>query len=283
MKKKVLYPALAFGGGGIAYMLRLTQNLTGFEAVTGLPVAGNLWAMLLPAFLALVLALALLLVARVPVCKWDPTDFESSFSSSSSGFLMLLTAGIFLLGLSGLLQLAANLGLLPDVTVLTASGLSRRALSTGRGGLLEALSTLLSASCLSTTLPACRRSGSREEGRTGIPAARVNGLFLVLPVIAMVVRLVLRYRQDSVNPTLAAYYIPLLALILVTMALYLLAGFAFQSGSSRAFLLCATAAIVLCIAALADDQPLYSSLFYAGCALTLSGYLCLRLSRVRMI
>ena len=268
MKKKVLYPALAFGGGGIAYMLRLMQNLTGFEAATGLPVAGNLWAMLLPAFLALVLALALLLVARVPVCKWDPTDFESSFSSSSSAFLILLTAGIFLLGLSGLLQLAANLGLLPDVTVLTASGLSRRTLSTGRGGLLEALSTLLSASCLFTTLPACRRSGSREAGRTGIPAARVNGLFLVLPVIAMVVRLVLRYRQDSVNPTLAAYYIPLLALILVTMALYLLAGFAFQSGSSRAFLLCATAAIILCIAALADDQPLYSSLFYAGCAET---------------
>lgn len=283
MKKKLLFPALAFVGGGIAYMLRLMQDLTGFEAATGLPVTGNLWAILLPIFLALVLTAALLLSLRVPTCKWDPTDFEASFSSSSSGLLMLPTAGIFLLGLSGLLQLAMNLGLLPDVAVLTASGLSRRALSTGRGGLLEAALTLLSAFCLFTTLPACRRSGSREAGRDDVPAARVNGLFLVLPVIAMVVRLVLRYRQDSVNPTLAAYYVPLLALILVTMALYLLAGFAFQTGSSRAFLLCTTAAIVLCITALADDQPLYSSLFYAGCALTLSGYLCLRLSRIRMI
>ena len=283
MKKKVLFPALAFSGGGIAYMLRLMQNLTGFEAATGLPVAGNLWAMLLPGFLALVMALAFLLALRIPVCKWDPTDFGSSFSSSNSGFIMLLTAGIFLLGLSGLLQLATNLGLLPDVAVLTATGLSRRALSTGKDGLLEAVLALLSAYCLFTTLPACRRTGSREAGRSAAPAASVNGLLLVLPVIAMVVRLVLRYRQDSVNPTLAAYYIPLLALILVTMALYLLAGFAFQSSSSRAFLLCSTAAIILCIAALADNQPLYSSLFYAGFALTLSSYLCLRISRIRMI
>lgn len=283
MKKKFLFPALAFAGGGVAYMFRLMQNRTGFEAATGLPVAGNLWALLLPAFLALVLALALLLVLRIPVCKWDPTDFASSFSASGPGFLLLLTAGIFLLGLSGLLQLATNLGLLPEAAVLSAAGLSRRALSTGRAGLLEALAALLSAFCLLTTLPACRRSGSREAGRADAPAARVNGLLLVLPVIAMVVRLVLRYRQDSVNPTLAAYYVPLLALILVTMALYLLAGFAFQSGSSRAFLLCAAAAVILCVTALADRQPLYSSLFYAGFALTLSGYLCLRLSRIRMI
>ncbi|MBQ7777844.1 MAG: hypothetical protein IJ396_02980 [Oscillibacter sp.] len=283
MKRKFLFPALAFAGGGFTYILRLMQNLTGFEADTGLPVAGNLWSMLLPAALALVLAAALLLAHRAPVCKWAPSGFEASFSSSSTGFLMLLTAGVFLLGISGLLQLAMNLGLLPDAVVLTASGLSARSVSTGSSGLIEGALTLLTAGCLFSTLPACRRSGSREAGRSAAPAASVNGLLLVLPVIAMVVRLVLRYRQDSVNPTLIAYYIPLLALVLVTMALYLLAGFAFQSGNSRTFLLCAMAAVVLCITALADDQPLYSSLFHAGFSLTLSGYLCLHVSRLRMI
>ena len=86
MKRKFLFPALAFAGGGFTYILRLMQNLTGFEADTGLPVAGNLWSMLLPAALALVLAAALLLAHRAPVCKWAPSGFEASFSSSSTGW-----------------------------------------------------------------------------------------------------------------------------------------------------------------------------------------------------
>ena len=49
MKKQLLFPALAVGGGAAALALRLAQNRTGFESSSGLPVAGNLWAMLLPA------------------------------------------------------------------------------------------------------------------------------------------------------------------------------------------------------------------------------------------
>lgn len=282
MKRTFLFPALAIGGGGLACLLRLMQNRTGFESSSGLPVAGNLWAMLLPALLALALAAALLLSRRIPNQAGESPSFEDAFAASGSGCLMLLTAGVFLLAISGALQLATNLGLLPDAAVLTASGLSGRSLSTGSGGLLEGALSLVCAVCLFSTVPACRRAGSRRE-ENAAPAVRVDGLFLLIPVIAMVVRLVLRYRQDSVNPTLAAYYIPLLALVLVTMALYLLAGFAFQSGSSRGFLPCTTMAVVLCMAALADAQPLYGTLFHAGFALSLSGYLCLRVSRLRMI
>lgn len=279
MNRTSLFPALAFGGSALAYSFRLLQNRTGFEP-SGLPVSGSPWAILLPVVLALVLAASLILAGRIPSPKGNISCFEDAFSSFRTGPLTLLTAGIFLLAISGGLQMAANLGLLPDTVVLTASGLRGRSLSTDSAGLLEGALTLLCAICLFSTLRACRYSGSREADRAAAPAG-VNGLYLLLPVIAMVVRLVLRYRQDSVNPTLAAYYIPLLALVLVTMALYLLAGFAFQSGSSKTFLPVSVMSIVLCAAALADAQPLYSILCYAGFALSISGYLCLHIGHLR--
>ena len=278
MNRTSLFPALAFGGGALAFLLRFMQNRTGFDP-SGLPVAGNLWAILLPVVLVLVLAAALILTGRGRSSKVEAACFEDAFSSFRTEFLALLAAGIFLLAISGALQAATNLGLLPDTAVLTASGLRGRSLSTGSAGLVEGVLTLLCAVCLFPTIRSCRCSGSRETNHAA--PAGVNSLYLLLPVVAMVVRLVLRYRQDSVNPTLAAYYIPLLALVLVTMSLYLLAGFAFQSGSSRTFLPVSVMAIVLCAAALADAQPLYSSLFWLGSALSFSGYLCLHIGHLR--
>ena len=40
MKKHVLFPAAALAGGAVAFVLRLLQNHTGFDAI-GLPVSGN--------------------------------------------------------------------------------------------------------------------------------------------------------------------------------------------------------------------------------------------------
>ena len=168
MNRTSLFPALAFGGSALAYSFRLLQNRTGFEP-SGLPVSGSPWAILLPVVLALVLAASLILAGRIPSPKGNISCFEDAFSSFRTGPLTLLTAGIFLLAISGGLQMAANLGLLPDVTVLTASGLSRRTLSTGRGGLLEALSTLLSASCLfpPAAAPAAARRAAQAFPQPG--------------------------------------------------------------------------------------------------------------------
>ena len=47
MKKSMLWPLIALVGGGAAFVLRLLQRSTGFEADTGLPIPGNLPAVLL--------------------------------------------------------------------------------------------------------------------------------------------------------------------------------------------------------------------------------------------
>ena len=47
MKKSMLFPLLTAVGGAGAFLLRLVQRATGFEADTGLPIPGNLPAMAL--------------------------------------------------------------------------------------------------------------------------------------------------------------------------------------------------------------------------------------------
>ena len=96
-------------------------------------------------------------------------------------------------------------------------------------------------------------------------------------MVCLVVRLVLVYRQDSANPVLAAYWVELLALVLVILALYRLSAFAYGAGRTRRFTLYAVPAILLCLAALADGG-LSSLLFNGGAALTLTGFLLQRLA-----
>lgn len=65
MKKYVLWPLLAAIGGVGAFLLRLLQRSTGFEVDTGLPIPGNLYAILLVAWFVVLAA----------VCRWRPGLF----------------------------------------------------------------------------------------------------------------------------------------------------------------------------------------------------------------
>ena len=258
MKKYAVYPALALAGGAAAFALRLAQNRTGFEAGTGLPVAGNLWGRLLAGLLVVIILACLPLVRKLPAeAEGDSPDFHGAFSTQAPLLLTVLVSGVFLFAVSGLLELAAGLGLLPG-------GYAGR-LSLLLGGL-----TLVSAGCLFSALPACRRSAP-EERRS------VSGNLLLLPVGYLVVRLVTAYRTESINPVLEAYYIDLLALVFLTLAFYRLSSFAFRAGQTRRFLLYALPAVVLCLAALADSRSLYDTLFFAGGGVTVLGFLLLRL------
>ena len=59
MKKYVLWPLLAAIGGVGAFLLRLLQRSTGFEVDTGLPIPGNLYAILLVAWFVVLAAVCL--------------------------------------------------------------------------------------------------------------------------------------------------------------------------------------------------------------------------------
>ena len=133
------------------------------------------------------------------------------------------------------------------------------AASLSRGAMIAGILTVLSAVCLFCTL-----SPSPREGRRAEP----NAVPLLGAAAALVVRLVLRYRALSMDPSLQAYYLPLVALTVLCLGLYFAAAFAFSAGRSRRFLAVAAWGTVLCLGAAADGD-LSSRLFYLGGALWL--------------
>ena len=230
-------------------MLRLLQNKTGFEPATGLPIPGNAPGMALAVFLA-VLAAALYLLARLlPAETEEGPFFPEDFRTANAGLVVLPVMGIFLMAVSGVLDIAAGAALLnsleavggPDgPTVIwstwgPASGLT----FTPKARMLAGALALVTAVSLFPAAACCRcRPGVRP--RTASPA-----LLLVSPV-CMVARLVLAYRVDSVNPSLQAYYVEILALAFMTLAFYRLSSFAYHAAKPRRFALYAGAAAALC-------------------------------------
>mgnify|MGYP000996734760 CR=1 FL=1 len=206
MKKYVLWPLLAAIGGVGAFLLRLLQRSTGFEVDTGLPIPGNLYAILLVAWFV-VLAAVCLLVARplLPADREDPPLFPTGFSVASPGLLTPAVMGLFLLTASGVLDLlfgfsgaSALTGSGETVTVfVTAQGSQ---LFSGREHLVVGLLSLLSAASLLPAVPACR---IRPEGGARKP---FQSPLLLVPVCCLVVRLVLTYRVVSVDPSLTDYW-----------------------------------------------------------------------------
>ena len=235
MKKYVLWPLLAAIGGVGAFLLRLLQRSTGFEVDTGLPIPGNLYAILLVAWFV-VLAAVCLLAARplLPADREDPPLFPAGFSVASPGLLTPAVMGLFLLAASGVLDLlfgfsgaSALTGSGETVTVfVTAQGSQ---LFSGREHLVVGLLSLLSAASLLPAVPACR---IRPEGGARKP---FQSPLLLVPVCCLVVRLVLTYRVVSVDPSLTDYYTELLAVVFLALAFYRLSSFAFRAGRTRRF------------------------------------------------
>lgn len=277
MNKRFALPLTAALGGAAACVLRLLQNRTGYEPDTGLPIPGSLATLALAALLVC-LGIALLLTARMLPAEEDPGPaLPKDFSTGSAGLLTLPVCGVFLLALGALADLADGVRMLPEGIVssqyaiygiLREGGLGY----SSRGQLLMGALELAAAASMFPVLAGCRR-------REGGPTRRAPAAITLAPVAALVVRLVLTYRIDSVNPSLSMYYVELLALVFLTLAFYRLSSFAFQAGRTRRFALYAGASVVLCVASLADGSAYLSSmLLYAGGAATMLGFLLLRLT-----
>ena len=276
MKKHLILPALSVLGGAVAFLLRLLQNRTGFEPDTGLPIPGNVPGLALVVLLAVLAAALCVLVWKMPKEADPGPAFPQDFATTDTRLLTLPVMGVLLIALSGLLDLAGGFGITlggpGDAYVLSAAmesyipgpAFSQKAL------LLMGLLSLVSAAGLFLAVLSCRP----REGRAA------NGTLLLIAPAALVVRLVLVYRVDSVDPALEAYYVELLALVFLTLGFYRLSSFAFGAGRTRRFALYTGAAVVLSLAALTDGAAGISSpLLYLGGALTLLGFLLLRLCR----
>ena len=75
MRKYILVPVLITAGSAGAFLMRLSQMRTGFEALTGLPVPHDPWQYVLPVFLLILAVLLALAVSRVPESAQPPAAF----------------------------------------------------------------------------------------------------------------------------------------------------------------------------------------------------------------
>lgn len=278
MKKHTPLPIAAVLGGVAAFALRLLQNRTGFEAATGLPVSGNFAGIALVICL-LLLAVVLFLLTRQLSDSTEPV-FPEDFITGNSTLLFFPVMGLLLIALAGIADLYEGFTTGNLLTQLKAaadpyavtmedyfSGFSPRSQQ------LLGILSLLTAIALFPAVAACRKNSDEAP-------KPFSGSLLLAPPVVLVVRLVLTYRLDSVNPALEAYYVELLALVFLTLAFYRLSSFAFNAGRTSRFALYTGLAVVFSLAALADGGPHLSSLLlYAGSTLTLFGFLLLRLSR----
>ena len=248
-----------------AFLLRLLQRSTGFEVDTGLPIPGNLYAILLVAWFV-VLAAVCLLAARplLPADREDPPLFPAGFSVASPGLLTPAVMGLFLLAASGVLDLLFGFS---GASALTGSGETVTVFVTAQGSQLFSGREHL---VVGPAVPACR---IRPEGGARKP---FQSPLLLVPVCCLVVRLVLTYRVVSVDPSLTDYYTELLAVVFLALAFYRLSSFAFRAGRTRRFAVYAALAIAFCLATLADRPDPARLLFYLGGAVTLFGFLLQR-------
>jgi len=270
MKKHLPLTLLTVIGSMICFSLRLLQNRYGFEPDTGLPVADSLHSFLLPCALPLLTAAALLLCRRLPKEKDDAAvPFAAQFDTRCTAALMLVVAGVFLWCLSGLTSLLPTLLNHGELYTGTAAGLyypvsavTRRVNST------VAALIIIAAPCYFPAVAAIRKKD----------AGHVNGNFLLIPVIYLILRLTVSFREMSINASQQAYYVELLALILLTLSLYRLSSFAFRCGNTRRFALYSIMAVILCATALADAAALSDRLFFCGSVVLVLGFLLLRIS-----
>lgn len=286
MKKQLLLPLVSVAGGAAALVLRLLQNRTGFQPATGLPIPGNAPGLALAALLA-VLVVALCVLARLlPAEDEDGPVFPDDFRTQNAALVTLPVLGIFLMAASGVLDIAAGAAGLsalesasgPDgpVVVWSAFGAASGLTFTPRARILAGALVLVGAVSLFPAAACCRR-------RPGTRPRTIPPTLLLVAPVCMVARLVLAYRVDSVNPALQAYYVEILALTFLTLALYRLSGFACRAARTRRFAVYAGAAAALCIAALGDGESLSALLLYAGGAAVALGFLLLWLTEGRSV
>ena len=261
MKKSLFLPVYAVIGDIIAFILRLLQNRSGFDAATGLPIRGNLFHVLLPLYLLLFAASLLVIVLRQS--KRD-LRFPRNFVTENLMLLTVAVCGVFLMGVSGALELVSSFtgsSLLPNPDGLVYV-MSARALQTQRIG--GALSVLIAVG-LFPAVVACRK---REEDAP----QPFNGSMLLIPAVCLVVRLVLCYREHSTSPIFFDYYLELLTLVLLILGFYRLSSFAFGQGRPRLYAFYTAMSVVLALANFADGMT-PSALLCLGGALVLVAFL----------
>ena len=226
MKRGFSYAVAALGLVGAG--LRGLQLHTGYEADTGLPIAGNLYWPALVAFSVLAVALIFLWAWRQPKEKGVP--FGDVFGTSSMAYKTIAVccgAGMVAVGIYG------------AIVVLTRELPQAQSLLQRVGLAASALVWLLGSAAGLGLVVLAAMQGNRGQGRPGLVS------LTAVPMFWAGLALVFTYRDYSAEPALSLFALELFSVIAVMYGLYAQASFLFSFGSVRRFQACSLVACYL--------------------------------------
>ena len=237
---KILHWLLLVLFSAAAALARLRLLAVGFDA-DGLPVPMDLNTMVLPAVFVVAAVIAVIMARRYPAQRelCGSMDLYFAFDRSTLAVLLMVLGSFALIG-SAVCSLVFSLR-----TTLT---------------MILPVFLAVGAACLLYATTALRR---KAESVGDIPCTPAY-VALLVPVCAMVLALILFYREHAADPILRHYYVETLALAALTVLLLEFAAFAFRGGAPRLLMPASTMSVILCAAALAARPTLAEILFYAG-------------------
>ena len=260
MRKEIVLPSLAVGGGIVGLLLRRWELATAFEADTGL-VTPNM-----PSTWALIIWSALLAAAFILLCRGKHRSFAGGYDAAfaAKGNTVYITAMVlaaFLLLASAVLN---YMGIPAAYAEAVAAVRAGNAQTTPLFAVLpRAILGLLSAISFFCVLSTGRNNYRGEgKGKFSFP--------LLAPAYMGCIWLIAAYQVRAGDPVRQDYIYELFAIISSLLGLYFMAGFSFERAKVFRSSLFSLLGVYFSLVTLADGHELYVVLLYGFCILSLT-------------
>lgn len=260
MRKEIVLPSLAVGGGIVGFFLRRWELATAFEADTGL-VTPNM-----PSTWALIIWSVVLAVVFILLCRGKHRPFNGGYDAAfaAKGNTVYVTAmvlGGFLLLASAVLNYMGIPAAYAEAEAAVRAGTAQTTplfavLPRAILGLLSAISFF----CVLST----GKNNYRSEGK---------GKFsfpLLAPAYMGCMWLIAAYQVRAGDPVRQDYIYELFAIIASLLGLYFTAGFSFERAKVFRSSLFSLLGVYFSLVTLADGHELYITLLYGFCILSLT-------------
>ena len=260
MRKEIVLPSLAVGGGIVGLLLRRWELATAFEADTGL-VTPNM-----PSTWALIILSALLAAAFILLCRGKHRSFAGGYDAAfaAKGNTVYITAMV----LAAFLLLASAVLNYMGIPAAYAEAVAAARAGNAQGtplfnvlprAILGALAAVSFFCVLSTG-----RNNYRGEGKGKF------SLSLLAPAYMGCIWLIAAYQVRAGDPVRQDYIYELFAIISSLLGLYFMAGFSFERAKVFRSSLFSLLGVYFSLVTLADGHELYVVLLYGFCILSLT-------------
>lgn len=260
MRKEIVLPSLAVGGGIVGLLLRRWELATAFEADTGL-VTPNM-----PSTWALIIWSALLAAAFILLCRGKHRSFAGGYDAAfaAKGNTVYVTAMV----LAAFLLLASAVLNYMGIPAAYAEAVAAARAGNAQGtplfnvlprAILGALAAVSFFCVLSTGRNNYRGEG---KGKFSFP--------LLAPAYMGCIWLIAAYQVRAGDPVRQDYIYELFAIISSLLGLYFMAGFSFERAKVFRSSLFSLLGVYFSLVTLADGHELYVVLLYGFCILSLT-------------